>query len=71
MKLPATECDSWRPSAPVRNRNTGLATRHRFIYMRDLRVTLVGRDMKLRYMRSVLEIAGSLVTRWPNWRSCT
>jgi hypothetical protein len=48
MKLPAIECDSWCPSAPVRNRNTGLATRRRFIYMRDLLITLVGRDMRLR-----------------------
>ena len=34
----------------------------RLIYIRDLLVTLVGRDMKLRYKRSVLGIAWSLLT---------
>jgi lipopolysaccharide transport system permease protein len=34
----------------------------RLIYVRDLLVTLVGRDMKLRYKRSVLGIAWSLLT---------
>ena len=34
----------------------------RVIYMRDLLFTLVGRDMKLRYKRSVLGIAWSLLT---------
>ena len=34
----------------------------RLIYIRDLLVTLVGRDMKLRYKRSILGIAWSLLT---------
>jgi lipopolysaccharide transport system permease protein len=34
----------------------------RLIYMRDLLLTLVGRDMKLRYKRSILGIAWSLLT---------
>ena len=34
----------------------------RLIYMRDLLFTLVGRDMKLRYKRSILGIAWSLLT---------
>ena len=34
----------------------------RFIYIRDLLLTLVGREMKLRYKRSILGIAWSLLT---------
>lgn len=34
----------------------------RLVYMRDLLLTLVGRDLKLRYKRSVLGIAWSLLT---------
>jgi lipopolysaccharide transport system permease protein len=62
MKSAAAECDSWRPSASVRNRNTCLASMSRLLYLRDLLFTLVGRDMKVRYKRSVLGIAWSLLT---------
>jgi lipopolysaccharide transport system permease protein len=34
----------------------------RFLYLRDLLFTLVGRDMKVRYKRSVLGVAWSLLT---------
>ena len=34
----------------------------RLLYLRDLLLTLVGRDMKLRYKRSILGIAWSLLT---------
>ena len=36
--------------------------RQRLLYIRDLLMTLVGREMKLRYKRSVLGIAWSLLT---------
>lgn len=39
-----------------------LLPNERLIYIRDLLVTLVGRDMKLRYKRSILGIAWSLLT---------
>jgi homopolymeric O-antigen transport system permease protein len=34
----------------------------RFLYLRDLLITLVGRDIKLRYKRSILGVAWSLLT---------
>jgi lipopolysaccharide transport system permease protein len=36
--------------------------RPRFLYLRDLLITLVGRDIKLRYKRSILGVAWSLLT---------
>src|SRR5215471_1113335 len=39
-----------------------LVARRQWVYMRDLLVTLVDREMKLRYKRSVLGIAWSLLT---------
>ena len=39
-----------------------IVDRRRLIYLRDLLFTLVARDMKLRYKRSILGIAWSLVT---------
>jgi lipopolysaccharide transport system permease protein len=44
------------------NRVVSWLLNQRVIYMRDLLFTLVGRDMKLRYKRSVLGIGWSLLT---------
>jgi lipopolysaccharide transport system permease protein len=43
-------------------RVSNLLVGQRLVYVGDLLVTLVGRDMKLRYKRSVLGIAWSLLT---------
>ena len=62
MKSQVREYDSRRLGAFVMSRFDTLLPRQRLIYIRDLLVTLVGRDMKLRYKRSILGIAWSLLT---------
>ena len=62
MKSQIGEYGSRRLGASVMSRVGTLLSNHRLIYIRDLLITLVGRDMKLRYKRSILGIAWSLLT---------
>lgn len=62
MKSYVSEYASSRPSGSAVSRLGGLFPSPRLLYLRDLLITLVGRDMKLRYKRSILGIAWSLLT---------
>src|SRR6188768_4207585 len=62
MKSQVGEYGSSRLGNSVMSRVGMQLSNQRLIYIRDLLVTLVGRDMKLRYKRSILGIAWSLLT---------
>src|SRR5688572_21246954 len=62
MKSYLSEYPSVPRSGSAVSRPRLLFRRPRLLYVRDLLFTLVGRDMKLRYKRSVLGIAWSLLT---------
>jgi len=62
MKSPAFQYALRNPSRSAVSRLGALLPTDRLVYSRDLLVTLVARDMKLRYKRSILGIAWSLLT---------
>jgi lipopolysaccharide transport system permease protein len=62
MKSDVSEYALSRGSGSVVSRFGSLFPSPRLTYVRDLLFTLVGRDMKLRYKRSILGVAWSLLT---------
>jgi lipopolysaccharide transport system permease protein len=62
MKTNVSEYALGHESGSAVSRLGSLFPSMRLIYIRDLLFTLVGRDMKLRYKRSILGIAWSLLT---------
>ena len=62
MKLDVSEYVSSGYSQSAMSRLGSLFLSPRLLYLRDLLFTLVGRDMKVRYKRSILGIAWSLLT---------
>ena len=62
MKSPVSQYVLIGRSRSAVSRLGALLPTERLVYIRDLLVTLVGRDMKLRYKRSILGIAWSLLT---------
>jgi lipopolysaccharide transport system permease protein len=62
MKSNVSEYVSSGRSRSAVSRPGALLPSRRLLYLRDLLFTLVGRDMKLRYKRSILGIAWSLLT---------
>src|SRR4026209_670446 len=62
MKSPAFQYALSNPSRSAASRLGALLPTDRLVYSRDLLVTLVARDMKHRYKRSILGIAWSLLT---------
>ena len=62
MKSPVSEEFLGHRTATAESRSNALFPWPQLLYLRDLLITLVGREMKLRYKRSILGIAWSLLT---------